>query len=60
MVKHLAYFLLQLIWKYGSHRQLVELLGRVISSVARPLPTQDNTNIKETRTYITASSGIGT
>jgi hypothetical protein len=28
--------------------------------VARPLPTQDNKNIEERRTYIHASSGIRT
>jgi hypothetical protein len=41
-------------------RQLVGLLGRVISPVARPLPTQDNTNTEEKRTDIHASSGIRT
>jgi hypothetical protein len=41
-------------------RQLVGLLGRVISPVARPLPTQDNTNIEEARIDIHASSAIRT
>jgi hypothetical protein len=41
-------------------RESVGLLGRVISPVARPLPTQNNTNIEETRTDIHASSGIRT
>jgi hypothetical protein len=48
----------ELIWNYGSYRQLVGLLRRVISPVARPLPTQDNTDTEETRTDIHASSGI--
>jgi hypothetical protein len=50
----------QLIWNYGSYRQSVGLLGRAISPVARPLPTQDNTNTEDTRTDIYASSGIRT
>jgi hypothetical protein len=50
----------ELIWYYGYYRQSVGLLGRVISPVARPLPTQDNTNTEETRTDIHASSGIRT
>jgi hypothetical protein len=41
-------------------RQLVGLLGRAISPVTRPLPTQDNTNTEEKRTDIHASSGIRT
>jgi hypothetical protein len=39
---------------------LVGLLGRVVSPVARPLPSQSNTNTEETRTHIHASSGIRT
>jgi hypothetical protein len=42
----------ELIWNYGSYRQLVGLLGRVISRVARPLPTEDIASIEETRTSI--------
>jgi hypothetical protein len=42
------------------YRQSVELLGRVISPVARQLPTQDNTNTEEKRTDTHASSGIRT
>jgi hypothetical protein len=45
------------LWIYG---QWVALLGRGISPVARPLPTQDNTNRDTTRTDIHASSGIRT
>jgi hypothetical protein len=40
------------------YSQSVGLLGRVISPVTRPLPTQDNTNTEETRKDIHASSGI--
>jgi hypothetical protein len=36
----------------------VGLLGRGISPVASPLPTQENTNTEETRTDTHASSGI--
>jgi hypothetical protein len=39
-----------LIWNYVSYRQLVGLPGRGISHVARPLPTQDDTNTEERRT----------
>jgi hypothetical protein len=35
------------IWNYRSYRQLVGLLGRMTSPVARPLPTQ-NTNKRNT------------
>jgi hypothetical protein len=35
---------LKLIWIYRSHKQLVGLLGRMMSFVARSLPTQNNTN----------------
>jgi hypothetical protein len=38
----LAFFPSELIWNYGSYRQLVGLLGRVISPVARPLPTRQH------------------
>jgi hypothetical protein len=47
----------ELTWNYRSYRQLVGFLGRGISSVERPLPTQDNTDTEETRTDIHASSG---
>jgi hypothetical protein len=50
----------ELIWNHGSYRQLVGLFGRVISPVARPLPTQDNTNTGERRRDIHASSRIRT
>jgi hypothetical protein len=56
----LVYFPSELMWNCGSYRQLVGLLGRMISPVARPLPTQDNTNTEETRTDIHASTGIRT
>jgi hypothetical protein len=45
------------VWKYGSYRQSVGLLGRGISRVARPLLTQDNTNTEETWIDIHASGG---
>jgi hypothetical protein len=54
----LACFSSELIWKYGSYRQSVGLLGRVIIPVARPLPTQDNINREESWTYILTSSGF--
>jgi hypothetical protein len=50
----------EFLWKYGSYRQSVGLLGWVISRVARPLPTQDNTITEETWTHINASSGTRT
>jgi hypothetical protein len=56
----LASFPPELICNYGSYKQLVGLLGRVIGPVTRPLPTQDNTNTEETRTDIHASSRIRT
>jgi hypothetical protein len=34
----------ELILTYESYRQLVRFLGRGISPVERPLPTQDNTS----------------
>jgi hypothetical protein len=40
------------------YRQLVGPLGRVFSPIARPLPTQDNTNTEKTREDVHASSGI--
>jgi hypothetical protein len=43
----LSCFTLELIWNYGSHRQLVRLLERGISPVARPLPTQDSRNTQK-------------
>jgi hypothetical protein len=45
----------ELIWNCGSYREVVGLLGRLISPVAKPLPTQDNINAD-----IHASSGIRT
>jgi hypothetical protein len=33
-----------LIRNYESYKQLLRLLGRVVSSVSRPIPAQDNTN----------------
>jgi hypothetical protein len=56
----LACFPSEAVWNYGSYRQLVGLLGRVISPVARLLPTQDNTNTEETQTDMHTSSGIRT
>jgi hypothetical protein len=47
------------IWNYGSYRQSVGLLGRVINPVARSLSTQKNTKT-QTRRDIFASSGIRT
>jgi hypothetical protein len=44
----LASFPSELIWNYGSFRQLVGLLRRGISLVTRRLPTQDNTNKEDT------------
>jgi hypothetical protein len=48
----------ELMWNYGSYRQLVGLLGRVISPIARPLPTQHKMNTEETRTDSHATNGI--
>jgi hypothetical protein len=59
-IKPSGLFPSELIWNCASYRQLVGLLGRVISPVARPLPIQDSTNTEETRTDIYASSGIRT
>jgi hypothetical protein len=42
------------------YRQPAGFLGRGISSVARPLPTQDDIEKEETRADIRASSGIRT
>jgi hypothetical protein len=56
----LACFPSELIWNYGSYRQLKGLLRRGISPVARPLPTQDNINTEESRTDIHASSEVRT
>jgi hypothetical protein len=50
----------EVIWIYGSYGQPIGILGWVISSVAEPLPTQDNTNTEETQTEIHASSVIQT
>jgi hypothetical protein len=46
----LACFPSELIWNYGSYKQSAGLFRRVISPATRPLPTQDNTNRKKTRT----------
>jgi hypothetical protein len=42
-----ALFLSELSGTMDLYRQLVGLLGRVISPVARPLPMQENTNTEE-------------
>jgi hypothetical protein len=44
-------------WNYGSYGQLVGFLERIISPLARPLPTQDSINLEEKGTDIHASSG---
>jgi hypothetical protein len=44
------WFFLFSIWNCGSYRQLT-LIWLVISPVARPLPTQDNTNTEETHRH---------
>jgi hypothetical protein len=36
----------------GSYRQVIGLLGRLISPIAKPLPTQNNINTEETRTFM--------
>jgi hypothetical protein len=46
----LAYFSSELIWEYGSYKQSVGLLERVINPVPMPLPAQDKTNREEMRT----------
>jgi hypothetical protein len=56
----LTWFPSELIWKYGSYKQSVELLRQGISPVAMSLPTQDNTNTGETRTDMHVSNGIRT
>jgi hypothetical protein len=43
----LASFPSELICNCGSYRQLVGLIGRVASPVAKPLPTQENKNTEE-------------
>jgi hypothetical protein len=50
----------ELILNYTFYRQLVRLLGRGISPLERPLPTQDNTSTEYTHTDIPDSSGIRT
>jgi hypothetical protein len=35
----LACYPSELVWNFGSYKQLVGLLGRIISPVARALPT---------------------
>jgi hypothetical protein len=54
----LVCFLSELMWKYGTYRQLVQLLGRVISPVATSLNTQENTHGRNADIH--ASSGIRT
>jgi hypothetical protein len=49
----MACFPSELVWNYGSYRQFVAFFERVISPVARPLPTRGNTNTEETRTQPT-------
>jgi hypothetical protein len=46
-----ATFPSELVWNCGSYSQSVGLLGRGIIPVARPLPTQDNTNTEEMRGF---------
>jgi hypothetical protein len=53
-------FTSQLIWNHWTYIQTVGLLGRVISNVARPLPTQGNINTEEIQRDIHALSGIRT
>jgi hypothetical protein len=56
----LASFPSELIWNYGSYKQLIGLLGRGISPIAMPLPTQNNMKTEETRLDIHTSSEIRT
>jgi hypothetical protein len=56
----LVFFLPELIWNYGSYRQLVVVIGRATSPVVRPLPTQVDTTIEGTRRDKYASSEIRT
>jgi hypothetical protein len=44
-------------WNSGYYKQLVELLIRAISPIARPLLAQDDTNTEEKRTNIHAVDG---
>jgi hypothetical protein len=55
-ISPLACFPSELIWTYGSHRQLVGLLQWVIIPVTRPLSTQDNAHTQKKR----QQSGIRT
>jgi hypothetical protein len=50
----------ELIRKYEAYTHLIGPLGQEISPAAKPLPTQEETNTKETRTDIHASSGMRT
>jgi hypothetical protein len=50
----------QLLRNYWSYRQMVGLLGQVISPAARPPPIRDIPNTEETRADIHAQSGIRT
>jgi hypothetical protein len=50
----------ELTWNCGSYKQLIRLLGLVITPNANPLSTQDNINTEEKRTDIQASNGIRT
>jgi hypothetical protein len=55
-----ACFPSELIWIYGSYRQIVGLLGRMMSPVASPLSAQDNINTQTTLADIHTSKGIRT
>jgi hypothetical protein len=50
----------ELIWNYESYGQLIWLVWRVISPIARPLSTQDDINTEGKRTDSYASNGIRT
>jgi hypothetical protein len=50
----------EIIWNYEAYRGSIGFLGWLISPVARPLPTQENTHKGETLTDFHASSGIRT
>jgi hypothetical protein len=50
----------ELSWNFGSYRQLVGLLRRMISPIVRQLPTQSDRNTEEKRTDIHAVSGFRT
>jgi hypothetical protein len=58
LLRPLAYFPSELIWNYGSYRQLVGLLGQGISPVTRPLPIYRATKIQKKCGEI-SMSGLG-